>query len=319
MSLISVIVPVYNVENYLRACLDSILAQTFHDYEIIVVNDGATDGSQAIIDDYQKKHPTKIFSYQKENGGLSDARNYGISKSSGEYLCFIDSDDAIENKYLEALMSAIKEQKADIAVCDMVYRYEEGIDKFSSGGDFTIANVSSMPELLAINNSACNKLFHKDLFKDTKFIKGIWYEDLATIPQIIFKAHNIVKVNQALYIYNQRSTSIVHTQNAKIFDIYQALSAVREAIDHQKNKSDLIKVFHQMVINQAIYLTNLRIKEYVTGHKAFYLRNHQMSKQLYPLWYFNSLVWSSGFKRWIAYTLFYFKQFTILQSLYQKS
>ena len=110
----SVIVPVYNVEKYLAKCLDSILAQTYSDFEIIVVNDGSPDNSQQIIDEYAKNYPDKIKPFIKANGGLSDARNFGVEKASGEYLLFVDSDDYIAEKLLENLHKVIKEKELSI-------------------------------------------------------------------------------------------------------------------------------------------------------------------------------------------------------------
>ena len=101
MKKFSIIVPVYNVENYLEKCLDSLINQKHNSYEIIIINDGSTDNSQRIIDNYKKKYPKLISSYKKGNGGLSSARNYGIEKSTGEYLLFVDSDDYISENCLE--------------------------------------------------------------------------------------------------------------------------------------------------------------------------------------------------------------------------
>lgn len=116
--LISVIIPVYNVEKYLRRCVDSILNQTISNYEIILVDDGATDTSGLICDEYAKKYHNKIRVYHKKNGGLSDARNYGIVHASGTLITFIDSDDYISQYYLQVLYSKLKEVGANIACCD---------------------------------------------------------------------------------------------------------------------------------------------------------------------------------------------------------
>ena len=117
MKKVSVIIPVYNVEDYLEKCLDSVINQTLKDIEIIVVNDGSPDNSQKIIDKYRKKDK-RIISVMKENGGQASARNLGIKKSHGEFLCFVDSDDWIELDMLEVLYNNAKENHSDIVTCD---------------------------------------------------------------------------------------------------------------------------------------------------------------------------------------------------------
>ena len=121
--LISVIVPIYNVENYLRKCLDSILEQTFHNLEILLVNDGSTDGSGQICQEYVEKD-NRIRYFEKENGGLSDARNYGIEQAQGEYLTFVDSDDWVTETYIEELYSKLQYYNADISICNY-FRFQD--------------------------------------------------------------------------------------------------------------------------------------------------------------------------------------------------
>ena len=122
---VSVIVPVYNVEKYLRKCLASLVNQDFEDYEIIIVNDGSPDNSQEIIDEYTKKYKF-IRSFTKENGGLSSARNYGIDKARGDYIAFVDSDDYVDVAFLKELYEAITKDGSDIAVCEFSYVYPNG-------------------------------------------------------------------------------------------------------------------------------------------------------------------------------------------------
>ena len=125
---VSIIIPVYNVEKYLKKCLDSVVNQTLKDIEIIVVNDGSPDNSQKIIDEYAKKY-SQIASYTKENGGLSDARNYGIKKSKGKYLAFIDSDDFIDHDMIKKMYNKAVKENLDIVVCNSVEVYENGLKR----------------------------------------------------------------------------------------------------------------------------------------------------------------------------------------------
>lgn len=125
MHKISVIVPVYNTEQYLETCLNSIINQTYKDIEIIVVNDGTKDNSQDIINRFSNKYPQLIKSYIKENGGLSDTRNYGIEKSTGQYITFIDSDDYISHDMLEKLYESIITNSADVSACECFFQYSD--------------------------------------------------------------------------------------------------------------------------------------------------------------------------------------------------
>ena len=121
---VSIIVPVYNVEEYLRKCLDSLVNQTYQNIEIIVVNDGTKDNSQSIVDEYKKKYSKIIKSYIKENGGLASARNYGVDKATGEYIMFVDSDDYIDTKMVEKLVKTANKKHSDIVVSNF-YRVED--------------------------------------------------------------------------------------------------------------------------------------------------------------------------------------------------
>ena len=118
MKKVSIIVPVYNVENYLEKCLNSLVAQTLQEIEIVVVNDGSTDNSQAIIQDFQSRFPDKIKTFQKQNGGLSDARNFGLKHSSGEFIGFVDSDDYVSETMFEEMYTLAKVHQAQMVICN---------------------------------------------------------------------------------------------------------------------------------------------------------------------------------------------------------
>lgn len=311
---LSIIVPVYNVEQYLPKCLDSLVHQTYNDYEIIIVNDGSLDESQRIIDDYQTHYPNLIKAYTKVNGGLSDARNYGVLKAKGSYVAFVDSDDYVDLNLYDACMKAIHNTASDIAVFDLWYEYEEGTRKLSSGGSFECIHPQNDPDALLINNSACNKVFKKDLVLNHPFIKEIWYEDLATIPLILLKAKSVVKVNDVFYHYAQRTSSIVHTKNSKIFDIYQALKSIQEGIG---TDSIHLKAFQKLCVIQGVELTNLRIKEYSSDRLEYWRENYKRIQTLYPNWYFNTVVWSQGLKKWMVFTLFKVQLFTLLDRIFK--
>ena len=215
MAKLSVIIPVYNVERYLRQCLDSILVQTFTDIELIVVDDGSTDQSGKICDEYAEKD-SRIVVIHKKNGGLADARNAGLDVISGEYIAFVDSDDWICPQMYETLLRYQEKTDADIVSCkihffsddgkindvwpkieqDYIYNKRDFIDHF-----FPDIKRSIMP-------SVCNKIFKKIVFETIRFPLGRRYEDAYIQLDIYDSAKKIAIINEPLYEYRKRSGRI---------------------------------------------------------------------------------------------------------------
>lgn len=226
---ISVIVPVYNTGKYLSKCLNSILNQTLKEIEVIVVNDGSKDDSQEIIDEFVSKD-SRLVSIQKENGGLSDARNAGIDKAKGEFIAFVDSDDYIDLAMLEKMYELAERDESEIVLCDLVKVNENGKEfrdlpqspqlpeKIILVEDFTIFGEMSC--------FACNKLFKKSLFNKHRFRKGIHFEDIELIPKLVLDATVISKINQPFYKYFERQDSITKTHTAKGLDMFVAVNEV---------------------------------------------------------------------------------------------
>ncbi len=205
MSTVSIVVPVYNVEAYLRRCLDSLVDQTYEDIEIWVVNDGSPDNSQEIIDEYAEKYP-KVHSLIKENGGLSDARNFGLQYVDSPYVMFTDSDDYVEKDMVERCMKKIEEDGSDIVVFDYFQDYvalgrTEIIACRIEEGAYELEEEHSL--LAYTPNAAWNKLYRTSLFKDNDILypKGIIYEDLATTFKLLQLADKISYLNVPLYHY----------------------------------------------------------------------------------------------------------------------
>ena len=144
--LVSIIVPIYNVENYLERCLQALKNQTYKNLDIILVNDGSKDNSEAIAKKYLDDE--RFHLYSKDNGGLSDARNYGMKYAKGKYICFIDSDDYIELDYIEVLLTNMVEKNADISICNFYYQYNDKLDRRDErNGIFTYSNIDSIKEI----------------------------------------------------------------------------------------------------------------------------------------------------------------------------
>jgi len=313
---LSVIVPIYNVENYLDKCLNSLVHQTMEEIEIICVNDGSTDQSQLIVEKYQKLFPRKIIGLMKKNGGLADARNYGLTHANGDYVAFIDSDDWVELEMFKVMYCQVIEKNADVVVCDMQYVYESGETKFVPGGDFKETNVSQNPLIITMNNSACNKIFKRSLFNDVKFPKGLWYEDLGCIPIVLAKAQKVVKVNQVFYNYFQRQGSIMHTPSEKIFDIYRALDLVKTYII--SNELPCLDEVNYMFVEHGAKLTTQRIREYQNGREVFLKQNITTLSSKYPKWIKNKYIATYSKKERILLHLLYLKQFKLVLWLYDR-
>lgn len=258
----SIIVPVYNSEKYLVKCLESIINQTNQDFELLIINDGSTDDSQEIINKYQNKYPFKIKSFIKENGGLSDARNYGVTKAIGEYILFIDSDDFINTRLLEQLESCIKKCLPDIIgynFVDMNQNYEQTSittrpHKSNISGEEAISELVLSKQYF---EPAWGFAYNLDYWKSNKFeyIKGLLHEDFALTPLVIVKANKVSFIDFDGYYYIKTSNSI--TRN---------LSIEKE----QKLANDLLKGFD--FLNAEVQKINFN-NEYAKKLLMSYLAN----------------------------------------------
>lgn len=302
--MISVIVPVYNVEKYLPECLESILKQTYENMEILAVDDGSTDSSTDILEQASEKD-ARIHVLRKENGGLSDARNYALDRAKGEYVAFIDGDDTIHSEMMQKMLEGCISRQADIAVCDMEYHFDDGTKKFSSGGEFHDGSVRDNPSLIRMNNSACNKLYKLSLFEEVRFPKGKYYEDLACIPSVLYEAERIVKINEAFYYYRQRSGSIAHTANMHIFDIYDAIEDTMSYVKSHGYEQEIINEVKHMYILHGLDLTTLRIRDFDDKDiRVSYLKeNMKRLRQAYPEYQQDSLYKEADIKKKLIWML----------------
>lgn len=208
--MISVIVPVYNVEKYLERCVKSIAAQTYKDLEILLIDDGSTDKSGKMCDDFQQTD-SRIKAFHKQNGGLSDARNYGIEHSAGEFISFVDSDDYIDEKMLETLHRLITEHDADLAVCSAMDVFEgKEVTQVKEIKEFNLNKVESYKYMLRGDGipSACNKLYKRQTVGDIRFPVGKLYEDGFFTPQILKKVEKTAVTSKPMYYYFRRADSI---------------------------------------------------------------------------------------------------------------
>ena len=215
---ISIVIPVYRVEKYLSRCVDSVIGQTYRNLEIILVDDGSPDRCGAICDSLAQKDP-RIHVYHKENGGLSDARNFGTARASGSYITFIDSDDYIAPGYIEYLYNLIRKHDADISCCCMVKtetdHAEYGInpeipeEQVLSGRD---ASFALMDDLYMVLVTAWGKLYRSEIVRKYPFPIGRKHEDEATTCKFYYESGKVAVGNRCLYAYYQNPESITHSK-----------------------------------------------------------------------------------------------------------
>ena len=249
MPTISIVVPIYNVETYLKRCLESLHVQTFNDYEVLCVNDGCTDNSQSIIDEYVKKDH-RFLSFTKENGGLSDARNFGLVRSKGEYIMFIDSDDFVEPNMLIMAYNKMINDKLDMVIFDFnkYSLYNNAKEHISNDfSDKLVYDLKTTPELLCyINNAAWNKLYRKSLFVDNHITYpfGYRHQDLGTTPKLIYLAKRIGFIKEPLYNYFiDRPNNLTQQYDKKIYHI---IDMNREYLDYYRENNVFDEYYEQL-------------------------------------------------------------------------
>lgn len=224
MSEISVIVPVYKVEKYIKKCVDSILAQSFSDFELWLVDDGSPDKCGKICDEYALLD-NRIKVIHKKNGGLSDARNAALDVMIGKYVLFVDSDDWIAHDTLEIMYNALKRTGARVATGNIVAVYEDGTEKefYSPVKEETVLHGEELLTTL-LRPNACNRLYAADIFKDLRYPVGRLYEDVFVYHKILEQIDSMVLTGKNSYYYLIRSGSIMHTEySIKFTDIVDAI------------------------------------------------------------------------------------------------
>lgn len=261
---ISVIVPIYNVQEYLPKCLDSIVNQDFNNYEVVMINDGSTDNSRQIAQDYTAKyHNMRLI--DQENQGLGGARNTGIEHAIGDYFLFVDSDDSIKIHTLSCLYQKAIQEQADMVIFDFLIVDPDGNALMTEKGYMgTGYNLQQCPQLLLVTPSVWNKLMHRDLFIKTeiRFPPRAWYEDLRTIFKLYIFSEKIAYINEAFYLYLKRPGSIMNTSKAD--RICEIMDATDDLINYYKEHHLYDKYKDELefiVINHVYYLGSLHVAQ----------------------------------------------------------
>lgn len=252
---VSIIVPVYDIEEYLVECIESILAQTWKHFEIILVDDGSTDSSGKMCDEYAEKYNC-IFVIHKKNGGLSSARNAGIDVARGNYLAFIDSDDVVHPDYLRELVNIVEKENADLVACDFCVGTscqwgETSEIKYDIRRDEDV--LERMNDNDVVVTVAWNKLYHAKFFKEynLRYPEGKIHEDMFLTPQILHCTNKMVITNQKLYFYRQRKNSIMNSSfSIKQLDSLEAIE-FRIALFTKWDKKELQLKEYESYIRKA--------------------------------------------------------------------
>ncbi len=210
--LISVIIPIFNGQNHMQRCVDSVITQTYKNIEIVLINDGSTDSTPAICDSFAKMD-SRVKVHHKENGGLSDARNVGIDISSGEYITFIDSDDFILPDYVEYLYSLITKFGAEMSICTHTVICRNGRRiVYGDGTELSLSPQQTLKEILyhgRVDLSVWAKLYHRSLFEGVRYPYGKYFEDVGTTYRLIDKCQKIASGGTSKYEYILRSDSMI--------------------------------------------------------------------------------------------------------------
>lgn len=272
---VSVIVPVYNTEKYIKKCLDSLINQTMKNIEIIVINDGSNDHSEEIIKEYENKYPKMLKYYKKENGGLSSARNYGVEKANGKYIAFVDSDDYIDKKIFSNLEVRMDEN-IDLIKYKAIKKYQDGREEKFDGPIFEKCS----------GEEAFNELYSKDILiepawlylyrrefwikNNFKYAENLYHEDFGLTPIVITKAKTVVSTDNYGYYYIQRENSIVtdDTKNLKkandLLKHYDNILKEIKSINLDKRTKENIKMYYtNCILLRVEELDGIEQKKYI--------------------------------------------------------
>lgn len=318
----SVIVPVYNVADYLQKCADSILTNDCSDCEILLVDDGSTDGrSGQLCDEIAAAHPDLIRVIHKPNGGLGDARNAGIAQAKGDYLVFIDSDDHITPDYLSTVSAQIDKTAADIYTFDFFCEYPNKTvpfhdsAKLPAGVPFTLAQ---QPALLLQSPTAWSRVWKRELFLSTgiRYPGRVWYEDIRTSGKLFAQAGSIVAIHKPLYYYVIRENSITHNKN--VDKNHQILEAMVDLISYFQEHG-LFETYRdelcQLVIDHVLIAATTRVIRCERNHPLVdEFRSYVEST--FPDYRANPYLPSLPRSKQLAYRLIVGKRYGLLAALF---
>ena len=291
MKKVSIIVPVYKVEKYLKRSMDSLVNQTLEDIEIICINDGSPDNCLSILKEYKEKYPDKIVIIDKKNEGVWKGRFDGIAKATGEYIGFTDSDDYIALDYAEKLYNAAKKDESDISVCGF-YRVDVETEHIFStemtGYEGKVINMDKNPEdTLSINGALWNKLYKAEILKNMNNLKNPprILDDMMFFLLVLLNTNKITFINDSLYYYMVRSDSIVATiKKEQIASTENAMLEVREIYKKSENGKKMEELLSAMAFLHFGISLMFRISSDKQNFKQVLKENREFLDREFPLW-----------------------------------
>ncbi|MBR0414998.1 MAG: glycosyltransferase family 2 protein [Clostridia bacterium] len=274
--LVSVIVPIYKVEEYLDRCIESIVGQTYQNIEILLVDDGSPDNCPAMCDAWAERD-SRITVIHKENGGLSDARNAAIDVAKGDYITFVDSDDLITVNAIEVLMELANIENSDVVISTKLLKFSEeiSVDCTQCESYKTVSAQTALESIFCENTrwEACGTIFSHHLFETTRFPVGKIYEDIRTIPGVIFNAKTVTFADVVIYYYFERLDSIMHQSGHIVkIDLYEAVKEnieLFETIEDKKRRTNVIAGILEELVSRIhfAYGNEAQNKEFIEKSK----------------------------------------------------
>lgn len=312
---VSIIVPVYNTEKYLKKCLNSLVKQTLDEIEIIIINDGSVDKSQEIIDEFSNQYPDKIKSYIQSNSGQAAARNFGLKKAVGEYVLFIDSDDYIEVNTCEKVYGMAKQSDLDILCFNMREEFENNLEK-----PCNYYNFNDFPKNIKYvlnETSVWNKMIRREfLIKNGLFfMEDYIYEDLELIPRLVLYTNKIDFIDDKLYHYviHNDSTMRQKTYNPKLNSIFVVIESLKKKFDNTPYTNEMEYLCIEHLLHGAV----LRYLDYPEGNKDI-IKIADIMKKDFPNWRKNKYYRKQNLKYKIVCELAFNKKIKLLKKILRK-
>ncbi len=261
---VSVIIPAYNTEAYMKQCMESLVNQTLQEIEIIVVDDGSTDNTLEILKKFETEHPEKVRVLTKENGGQASARNMALQFAQGEYLGFVDSDDWVDETMYEEMYHLAKEKAADIVISDTIDHYSDH-DVYHHASQFS--------DKFSVTPSACNKIFRRSFIGDVRFPEGLWYEDFEFTTKLLMKTEKIDVIHKGFYHCHCREISTMNNNNAKKNkDILTVINHLEEFVIANGWKEKYAHVIEYLYLEHILITTINRLENQENKDKKAVIR-----------------------------------------------
>lgn len=310
---VSIIVPVWNVQEYLRKCLDSLVNQTFNNYEILVINDGSPDNSDLIIEEYAKKYPDLIKSLKKENGGQASARNLGLSRANGEYILFVDSDDWVDKTIVEKLYNRAINTNSDIVICNAYSVQNDKILPYQLFGNYSKDLKKNY--IVSCEGACWGQLIKRSIIVDNNlyFLEHHFYEDIAVIPSLCLFTRNISYLNENLYYYLIRNGSTMKqvTYNKSLEDIFDSLKYLSNIFKKNNSYKKYYNELEYIYIEHLLHAASLRFFKFEKYDELSKIV--KIMRDEFPKWKGNIYYKKKDLKHKIVCSLFYKKKYNILK------